>query len=68
MARRRRRPTGDLAADISSTFGSFDASRKKLKAAGVGRFGSGWVWLIVNKSGKLEVASTPPGRRFWYFR
>jgi superoxide dismutase, Fe-Mn family len=52
-------PTGALAADITATFGSFDAFKEKLEAAGVGRFGSGWAWLIVNKDGKLEIVSTP---------
>jgi Fe-Mn family superoxide dismutase len=52
-------PTGKLAEDINSTFGSFDAFKEKFEAAGLARFGSGWAWLIVNKSGKLEVVSTP---------
>jgi len=51
-------PTGKLADDIKATFGSFDAFKEKLADAGVKRFGSGWAWLIKNKSGKLEIAST----------
>jgi superoxide dismutase, Fe-Mn family len=51
-------PTGKLAEDINSTFGSFDAFKEKFAAAGATRFGSGWAWLIV-KDGKLEVSSTP---------
>jgi len=51
-------PTGKLAEDINATFGSFDAFKEKFEAAGLGRFGSGWAWLIVNKTGKLEVVST----------
>ena len=51
-------PTGKLAEDINATFGSFDAFKEKLEAAGVGRFGSGWAWLVVN-GGKLEIVSTP---------
>jgi Fe-Mn family superoxide dismutase len=50
-------PTGKLADAIKSTFGSFDTFKEKLSAAGVGRFGSGWAWLVVN-GGKLEVVST----------
>jgi len=50
-------PTGKLAEDINSTFGSFDAFKEKFEAGGVGRFGSGWVWLVVN-GGKLEIVST----------
>ena len=56
-------PTGKLADDIKSTFGGFgggvDDFKEKFAAAGVGRFGSGWAWLIKNKSGKLEIISTP---------
>lgn len=51
-------PTGDLAAAIDEAFGSFEALKEKLAAAGATRFGSGWAWLIV-KDGKLEVSSTP---------
>jgi Fe-Mn family superoxide dismutase len=51
-------PVGKLADDIKATFGSFDAFKEKLADAGAKRFGSGWAWLIKNKSGKLEVVST----------
>jgi superoxide dismutase, Fe-Mn family len=50
-------PTGKLADDIKATFGSFDAFKEKFEAAGLGRFGSGWAWLVVN-NGKLEIVST----------
>ena len=50
-------PTGALAADITATFGGFDAFKEKFEAAGLGRFGSGWAWLVVN-GGKLEIVST----------
>jgi len=50
-------PSGALADDLKSTFGSFDAFKEKFEAAGVGRFGSGWAWLII-QNGKLEVVST----------
>lgn len=50
-------PAGKLADDINATFGSFDAFKEKFEAAGVGRFGSGWAWLVVN-NGKLEIVST----------
>jgi Fe-Mn family superoxide dismutase len=50
-------PTGALAAAITGAFGGFDALKEKIEAAGLGRFGSGWAWLLVN-GGKLEVAST----------
>jgi Fe-Mn family superoxide dismutase len=51
-------PKGDLAAAIKSTFGSFAEFQVKFAAAGVGRFGSGWAWLLV-KDGKLAIDSTP---------
>ncbi len=50
-------PTGKLADDIKSAFGGFDAFKEKFEAAGMGRFGSGWAWLVVNQ-GKLEIVST----------
>jgi len=50
-------PSGKLAEDIKATFGNFDAFKEKFEAAGLGRFGSGWVWLVVNKD-KLEIVST----------
>ncbi len=51
-------PTGDLAADIDATFGSFDAFKEEFSKAAATRFGSGWAWLCV-VGGKLEVCSTP---------
>jgi Fe-Mn family superoxide dismutase len=51
-------PTGKLGEAINAAFGSFDAFKEKFEAAGAGRFGSGWAWLLV-QNGKLEIASTP---------
>jgi superoxide dismutase, Fe-Mn family len=50
-------PKGDLATAINSAFGSFAAFQEKFKAAGLGRFGSGWAWLLI-KDGKLTIDST----------
>jgi superoxide dismutase, Fe-Mn family len=50
-------PTGELADAINSAFGSLADFKTKVEAGGVGRFGSGWVWLVSN-GGKLEVGST----------
>jgi Fe-Mn family superoxide dismutase len=51
-------PKGKLAEAINSTFGSFDQFKEELQKAGVGRFGSGWAWLVVNKERKLQITST----------
>jgi Fe-Mn family superoxide dismutase len=51
-------PTGDLAAAITNTFGSFAAFKEEFAKAGATRFGSGWAWLCV-ENGKLKVCSTP---------
>ena len=52
-------PSGDLAAAIDASFGSFDAFKETFSKAAATRFGSGWAWLCVHKGGKLEVCSTP---------
>jgi Fe-Mn family superoxide dismutase len=51
-------PSGDLGASIEDTFDSFDELKKMVNDAGVGRFGSGWTWLIHDGTG-LAVVSTP---------
>jgi superoxide dismutase, Fe-Mn family len=51
-------PKGDLSAAISSAFGSFAGFQEKFAAAGMGRFGSGWAWLVV-RDRKLAIDSTP---------
>jgi len=51
-------PTGGLADAINAAFGSFDAFKEAFGKAGVGRFGSGWAWLV-KKDGKLAITSTP---------
>ena len=52
-------PTGDLANAINAAFGSFDNFKTQFAAAGVGRFGSGWAWLIANPDGSVSITSTP---------
>ena len=52
-------PVGTLATAIDSTFGSFDNLKTEFKKAGIGRFGSGWAWLIVKADGSLAISSTP---------
>lgn len=51
-------PTGKLAEEINKYFGSFKEFKIKFNEAGAKRFGSGWVWLVKNKEGKLEIMST----------
>ncbi len=51
-------PGGALASAIDSTFGSFDTFKATFNDAGVKRFGSGWVWLVLDRGGKLQVVST----------
>lgn len=53
------KPSTELQAAIDSSFGSLDKFKEAFEKAGTDRFGSGWVWLIVNKDKKLEIVSTP---------
>ncbi len=52
-------PSPRLARAIDAAFGSMDKMKAAFKAAGTGRFGSGWVWLIVGSDGRLAITSTP---------
>ena len=51
-------PTGNLAAAVEKSFGSFDDFKSKFSSAAGTRFGSGWAWLCVCEGGKLCVCST----------
>jgi Fe-Mn family superoxide dismutase len=51
-------PSGPLADAIKASFGSFEAFKGEFKKAALGRFGSGWAWLV-NAGGKLAIESTP---------
>jgi superoxide dismutase, Fe-Mn family len=51
-------PTGEMAGAIQAAFGDFDQFKAKIKEAAVGRFGSGWAWLVVGADRKLQVLST----------
>ncbi len=50
-------PSGPLADAIKASFGGFEAFKTEFKKAGMGRFGSGWAWLV-NTGGKLSIEST----------
>ncbi len=52
------KPTGKVATAIDAAFGSFDQFVEKFGAAALGRFGSGWAWLVVD-NGKLGLMDTP---------
>jgi Fe-Mn family superoxide dismutase len=51
-------PGGDLANAINQAFGDFAAMKDQVNKAGLGRFGSGWAWVVVDGSGALKVTST----------
>ena len=51
------KPQGDLARRIDATFGSYEKFAEQFKAAAVGRFGSGWAWLVSDGSA-LKITST----------
>ncbi len=50
-------PTGAIADVLKSSFGSFDAFKDQFTKAALGRFGSGWAWLI-DQGGRLTIEST----------
>jgi len=51
-------PVGNLAKAINAKFGNFDEFKTKFAAAGMGRFGSGWAWLIKTSDGGVDIIST----------
>ena len=54
-----REPEGALAKELDAGFGDLAAFKEQFQKAGLGRFGSGWVWLVRQKTGKLAIVSTP---------
>ena len=51
-------PTGAIADAINAAFGGFDKFKEEFKKAAVGRFGSGWAWVVDN-GGKIAIESSP---------
>jgi Fe-Mn family superoxide dismutase len=51
-------PKGDIQSVITSNFNTFEAFKEKFNAAALGRFGSGWAWLVKGKSNQFEIVST----------
>lgn len=58
MAPKSTAPSGKLIKAINDVFGSFEEFKQKFTSIALGRFGSGWAWLVVDK-GKLEIMDTP---------
>ena len=52
------KPVGEVAKRIDSDLGGFDAFKEAFTKAALTRFGSGWAWLSVDKSGKLSIESS----------
>ncbi len=55
-------PVGNVAQAITAAFGSFDAFKEKFNAAGAGRFGSGWAWLIEDRLRRGDHFHPEPGQ------
>jgi Fe-Mn family superoxide dismutase len=53
------KPTGNLAAAVGSSFGSFETFKTQFSDAGKNRFGSGWAWLTMDADKRLRISSTP---------
>jgi Fe-Mn family superoxide dismutase len=51
-------PVGNVGKAIAAAYGSFDEFKTKFAAAGLGRFGSGWAWLVKTSAGGVEIVST----------
>ena len=54
-----KQPTGKLLEAVENKFGDFDNFKDEFKKAALGRFGSGWAWLVKNSASKVEIVSTP---------
>jgi Fe-Mn family superoxide dismutase len=53
------KPTGVIAQWIDQQFGSFEAFKEEFAKKGATLFGSGWVWLSVDKDGKFQITQEP---------
>lgn len=52
-------PVGEVAKKIDEDLGGFEKFKEDFKKAALGRFGSGWAWLVLDEDGKLAIISTP---------
>lgn len=51
-------PKGELLKAINSTFGQFDSFKEQFTTKALGRFGSGWIWLVKKEDNTLEIVDT----------
>lgn len=51
-------PTGKIAELINLKWGSFATFKEDFTKSALGNFGSGWTWLVLNKSGEVEIMNT----------
>ncbi len=58
-AKKPTQPKDTLAGSIKKYFGSFENFKSKFRNVAVNQFGSGWAWLIVDKTGQLQITTTP---------
>lgn len=59
MERNGKRPQGPLGDAIAATFGDFDGFKEKFSSVSIGLFGSGWTWLVKDRTGSLSIVTTP---------
>ena len=52
-------PTGELLERIEARFGKFKTFQEAFTEAALGVFGSGWVWLVIDQNGELQIMTTP---------
>ena len=52
-------PVGEVAKKITEKYGDFEAFKEEFNKKGAGQFGSGWVWLVSDKEGNIDVVATP---------
>ena len=52
-------PIGEVAKKINEKFGNFETFKEEFNKKGAGQFGSGWVWLVSDKEGNIEIIATP---------
>ncbi len=56
---RNQKPEGQFGQALDRVFGSYDKFKELFEQAGISRFGSGWVWLVIDKTKDLNIISTP---------